>query len=164
MTAKTAPGTPLDLAQQLISVLPPIMQQLRAQARVAIKGKLTLPQFRILANIRTGINTVGGIADNIGVTQPTMSKMVDGLVLKGLIKRETHISDRRQINLTLTKKGDTLFLQSRQLVQMSLSQKFKSIPIEHRSELTAALNLIQTVLLPAVRGEINHLEPRARAS
>ena len=75
-----------------------------------------------------------------------MSKMVEGLVKKGFIRRSDHAGDRRQIVLELSAKGTELFLEVKKLATMRLAQKFKKISAKDRAQLLAALKQIEEVL------------------
>lgn len=57
---------------------------------------MTVPQFRILAAIKRGLQYTSQIAEHQGVSQPTMFKMVNGSVKRGLVKRLSEKDDRRQ--------------------------------------------------------------------
>lgn len=68
-----------------------------------------MTQFRILSNIDEGINRVKDIAEINGVSQPAISKMVDLMVTRGLIRRQRDDRDRRSMVLDLTIKGREVF-------------------------------------------------------
>lgn len=140
-------NTPEELSKRLLEVLPPIVQKLRAEARVAVKGKITMPQFRILANIKQGFMTVSAIAENQMVAQPTASKMIDGLVNRGFIKRVASKDDRRKIHLELSKKGMTTFLECRGQVQKQMSNNMKTLTSDEREKLATALNYFESILV-----------------
>ena len=45
------------------------------------------------------------VAEHVGLTLPSVSKMVDGLVTRGLLTRATDPGDRRRLTLSLTPAG-----------------------------------------------------------
>lgn len=45
------------------------------------------------------------IADRIGVTRPTITGLIDGMVRQGLIERNSDGNDRRKVTVTLTSQG-----------------------------------------------------------
>jgi len=53
--------------------------------------------------------TVSQLARNVGVTQSTMSTMIDKLVKKGLAQRIRSDKDRRVLHIHLTKKGNAAY-------------------------------------------------------
>lgn len=138
--------TSAQLAERILDIVPASMRKIRAQVRVEAKLKLTMPQFRILANIYHGFNRVGKIAEYHGVSQPSMSKMVDGLVRRGLIVRAIHSGDRRCVTLTLTKKGEAIFHQVRKQVKRRLTAKIASLTDSRKRNLQRGLELLSEIL------------------
>ena len=63
--------------------------------------------IEMIGNLANG--TVGQIAKSVGVTQSTMSTMIDKLVKKGLAKRTRSDKDRRVLHIHLTKKGEAAY-------------------------------------------------------
>lgn len=139
--------TPDELAKQVLEVVPPVMRAIRNQMREASSETLTVPQFRILACIGRGLNLVGEIARHQGVTQPAMSKMVNGLVQRGYVKRAPDGEDRRQVFLKLTKEGETLYREIRKSAQAHLSDKIAPFTEEDRSELSRGLAVLSKLFL-----------------
>jgi DNA-binding MarR family transcriptional regulator len=52
-----------------------------------------------------GPQNLVGLAEAVGVTPATATRMCDRLVKKKLVVRQAELDDRRQIRLALTKKG-----------------------------------------------------------
>lgn len=95
-----------DVANQIMNVIPAVMRLIRSKFREQRAAELSVAQFRTLAfiDIHDGIS-LSDVAGHIGLTLPSMSKMVDGLVNRKLVSREMHSSDRRRICLALTDAG-----------------------------------------------------------
>jgi DNA-binding MarR family transcriptional regulator len=136
-----------NLANKLLEVVPTLMHQLRGEVRAVYRDSLTIPQFRVLTNIRRGIQHVSQIAEDHGVSQPAMSKMVEALVKRGLVKRLQQSTDRRQIKLQLTAKGVALMRGVRKASAEHLSRRFKNLNADRLRRLTEALEDIETLLL-----------------
>ena len=96
------------LSEIFFKLTPSMMSIFKAEVR-SNRGSLSVPQFRVLAQISRGFGHVADIASLHGVSQPAMSKLVNNLVEKGLVLREHDSEDRRVINLFLTKEGSRLF-------------------------------------------------------
>ena len=135
-----------DIASQFIEIAPKMVRTTKAEIRHVAQGKITHPQYRILANINRGTNTVSQIALNQGVSQPAMSKNVDALVRKGLIDRVPQSTDRRQITLQLSKKGNTLFQKLKTLAAARLAEKFKVFSPSELAELHDSLTTLDSLL------------------
>lgn len=98
--------TPELCAREILDVTPTIIQALRVQMRAEREHDLSVPQFRTLAFLsRHPGSSLSAAAEFIGLTLPTMSVLVDGLVQRGLVDRTTDQHDRRRVLLTLTDAG-----------------------------------------------------------
>jgi DNA-binding MarR family transcriptional regulator len=53
--------------------------------------------------------SVGGVSDEIGLSLPAVSRAIEGLVQRGLVRRIEDPEDRRAKRLTLTAKGRKTF-------------------------------------------------------
>lgn len=72
--------------------------------------KLTPSQFDVIATLGdTDGMTCSELSARTLVTKGTLTGVLDRLVAKGLIRRESVDSDRRQIRIQLTEKGDGVF-------------------------------------------------------
>lgn len=78
------------------------------------------------------------IAENIDAPMSTITSIVDKLVEKNLITREHSIDDRRAINVTLSRKGKTVFStliekkkQTAEKILSTLDEKGQQLFIEH---------------------------------
>jgi len=70
---------------------------------------VTLPQYRLLVVLSTrGPQPATELATALGVSPPTVTRMCDRLVRKGLVSRSPGAHDRRQVLLGLTAAGNRL--------------------------------------------------------
>src|SRR6478672_7299944 len=101
--ATNSASTPAsECARELLDALPPVTWFMRRTMRSYRKG-LSLPQFRALVLIdREPAVSLSAVADHLGVSLPTASRTVAGLVRKGLLSREGCRTDRRQCELSPT--------------------------------------------------------------
>lgn len=134
------------LSTQFIHIAPLMIRAVKAEIRSAADGRLTHAQFRILSTIFRGHNTVGQIAIEHGVSQPSMSKMADSLVKKGLIQRTASTTDRRQMSLQLSAKGLKLFTDLKDTAAESLSNKIKKLSKDQQKDLSQTLDHLQSLL------------------
>lgn len=133
------------LAKRILDVIPMSMAQIRGEMRGAKPSDLSVPQFRILASIFHGRNRVGEMAKHLGVSQPAMSKMVEALVGKGLVQRDTHAKDRRQVPLKFTDTGKKIFMKVRKELQLKLSKRIEGMTSEDCVALERGLEQIEIV-------------------
>lgn len=129
-----------------MELAPLMMRRMRAQVIQASVGKLTMPQYRILANINRGLNSIGAIAEHHGVAQPSMSKMISLMEERGLILRKTLPSDKRQFVLSMTAQGKKIFLKVRGQAQKRIAQKLETLSLEELASLERSFNEIKLVI------------------
>lgn len=128
------PVTPDEAACQLLEVVPGIMRIIRAEMRAHRAADLSVPQFRALAYLKTNPGTsLSSLADHIGLTLPSMSKLVDGLVGRKLVTRETPEGDRRRITLTLTARGRATLQSAYSSAQAHLAKRLAALPEHDRA-------------------------------
>ncbi|MCH2535513.1 MAG: MarR family transcriptional regulator [Bdellovibrionales bacterium] len=130
----------------MINILPPTMGWLRQKVSENSEPELTLPQFRILANIDSGLTTVTLIAKHQGVTQPAMSQMVENLINKKLIIKKINPNDKRQSLLRLSKKGQSWLNQIIAAVKTDVAQQFSGLSKLQQKKIKEALILLNTHL------------------
>ncbi len=98
--------TLLDCAHSIIASVPRLARLMRQDLRLHSAGLFTEPQFRVMAHLyREGSKCFSRLADHMGVSRPSMSKLVYGLETRGLVRRERDPSDRRRVLLALSSKG-----------------------------------------------------------
>jgi long-chain acyl-CoA synthetase len=69
---------------------------------------LTLSQYRALSLLAEGKEAASALADKLAVSRPSVTGVVDGLVVRGLVERHHDDGDRRRIGLDLTSEGARL--------------------------------------------------------
>ena len=63
---------------------------------------LSLPQYRMLAMLDGTSALSSDLAERLAVRPPTVTAVVDGLVIRGLVERRTVEADRRRVDHVLT--------------------------------------------------------------
>jgi long-chain acyl-CoA synthetase len=66
---------------------------------------VSLAQYRALSMIGSGTSASSALAQNLSVSPPTVTAVVDGLVARELVTREPDVGDRRRLTHRLTKTG-----------------------------------------------------------
>ena len=75
------------------------------EARRPAGDGLSLAQYLLLEPLAEGPLTNGQLAENAGVAPPTATRMVDGLLERGLVSRLEDPADRRAVLISLTTAG-----------------------------------------------------------
>ena len=83
--------------------------RLAKQVEVAIAPlDLSLPQYRVLALLADGSTASSVLARKLAVSPPSVTAVVDGLVVRHLVERRADPEDRRRLTLLLTRDGKRL--------------------------------------------------------
>lgn len=118
------------------------MWAIRFGMREAAGKELTVPQFRVMAQLWKQPSTNGDLAEIIGVSVPAMSRLVDGLVEGGLVTRFPEVRDRRQIRLELTLSGRRTFQRLKRHTQGVFSARFSELSETERGKLQEGLAVL----------------------
>ncbi len=133
-----------DCAREVLDVVPLVMRIIRGELRRRGRPELTVPQFRSLAFLdRAGSASLSELADHIGLTLPSASKLVDGLVDRGLATRAEDPVDRRRMSLCLTDAGHERMAIARASTQAYLAQRLNQLTAEERSGVDQAMRSLR---------------------
>lgn len=99
------------------------MARLARQVELALAGvHLTLPQYRVLGILDAGPEASSALAEKLAVSRPSVTGVVDGLVARGLARRDHDACDRRRIGIELTEDGRSLLGRADAEVQQRLHE------------------------------------------
>jgi DNA-binding MarR family transcriptional regulator len=133
-------------ACEVIEVVPLVMRAIRTQMRQHRAPALSVAQFRVMAFVDTNTGaSLSAVAEHIGVTLPSMSKMVDGLVEQKLLVRELNAADRRRMTLGLTPRGRTHLNSSRRSAQDYLARLFATLGEAESTAIVDAMTALRPI-------------------
>jgi DNA-binding MarR family transcriptional regulator len=117
-----------------------VLVAVAARSLADVAEEVTLTQYRTLVVLASrGPQNLAGLAEAVGVTPATATRMCDRLVRKDLIRRRTERDDRRQLRVALTTRGrslvDAVTVRRRQEIGRIMSE----IPAEQQAILVQAL-------------------------
>jgi DNA-binding MarR family transcriptional regulator len=102
---------------------------------------ITSQQMGILLSLNNGIaSTPFELSTLLGIDTGLMTRVLDKLEVKGLLKRSRSVEDRRIVNLTLTKKGQELAEQIPDIVPPVLNARLKQFSPEEFKEFRRLLD------------------------
>jgi DNA-binding MarR family transcriptional regulator len=140
-----------ECAHELIEVIPEVMQTIRSHVRRQRSSDLSVLQLRVLAFLQRNPGApLSAVAEHVGLTLPSMSTQVTGLVGRKLLNRATSRTDRRYITLTLTSSGATLLAAAQAGAQEDLAQTLATLTEAERTVVMQALQLLRTVFTPSI--------------
>jgi DNA-binding MarR family transcriptional regulator len=144
MQASTIRSSVGECAHEVLEVVPAISRVIRTELRKYGAKEMSVPQFRTLAFVyRKEGASLSEVSDHIGLTLPTMSMLVDGLVDRGLINRREDREDRRRIMLTLTEPGRARFESARGATMANLEQRLRQLSASDRATITASMRMLR---------------------
>jgi DNA-binding MarR family transcriptional regulator len=117
----------------------------RLRTERAVDG-MTLSQVAILGTLyREGPKTPTELADIERVRPPSMSRQLQALLAQGLITKQAHESDRRQVLVALTDKAREWIAADRQRRDRWLSQRLELLSPHEQQQLMAAVPLLHRI-------------------
>jgi DNA-binding MarR family transcriptional regulator len=136
-------------AHELLEVVPIVIRVIRAQMRRHRSLALTVPQFRALVFIGDNPGTsLSQVAEFVGITLPSTSTLVDGLVQRKLVTRQYATGDRRRVTLNLTARGRQDIQQAREHTQAYLAECLAALPQTQRDTVTEAMTILRRLFVP----------------
>jgi DNA-binding MarR family transcriptional regulator len=89
--------------------------------------------------------TPGELAENEKVQPPSMTRVIAVLEERGLVRREPHPTDRRQVILTVTDDGRDLVQRVRRRREAWLAQRLQELTPDEREILRAASPILEKI-------------------
>jgi DNA-binding MarR family transcriptional regulator len=139
------PGESVD--EELVSSLRMGVMRLARRLRHERSGNdLTLTQLSALASLhRLGPLTIGELASADNVKPPSMTRTVNCLEELGLVSREAHETDGRQVVVALTAKAEAVLLADRQRRDAWLKERLAELTDAERRLLRKAAPLLDQI-------------------
>ena len=107
---------------------------------------LSIPQFRSLLILdQYPTASLSHVAEHLGVSQPSASRLITGLVAKGFVTRKECIEDRRQVALVLTSCGKSVLARAQDATQKRLAEEIGHLPPAQRKMVTDAMHILHDV-------------------
>ena len=140
------PGSPDECARAVLDVVPLVMRTIRSEMRSHRVPGLSVPQFRALVYLsRREGPSLSDVADHLGLTAPSTSVMVDGLVSRGLVARQVHPGDRRRVTLALTPTGRAAMESAYKMTESRLAERLAELQEPERTMIVEAMRILVPV-------------------
>jgi DNA-binding MarR family transcriptional regulator len=111
-----------------------------ARSLSEVEGAVTVTQFRTLVVLDShGEINLSGLAERLGVNSSTALRMIDRLLVAGLVTRRDNPDTRREVLLGLSATGRRVVRRVTQRRRAELARVVAAMPAARRSELLAAL-------------------------
>jgi DNA-binding MarR family transcriptional regulator len=89
--------------------------------------------------------TPGELAEHEKVQPPSMTRVIAVLEERGLVRREPHATDRRQVILTVTDDGRNVVERVRRRREAWLAQRLQELTPDERQALRAAAPILEKI-------------------
>jgi len=133
-------------AQALMDTAPLIIQSIRAEMRQGRGPDISIPQFRTMRFIqRNPDSSLSNLAEHLGLTLPSVSKLVDGLVKQKHISRKESPEDRRKVTLLLTETGTSIVDSARASARSHLAEKLKNLSDKDLDTISQAMQILHPI-------------------
>jgi MarR family transcriptional regulator, organic hydroperoxide resistance regulator len=140
-------GPPASFVSALEEFFSAVRRSRARAAREAGAGELTVSQYQLLSALRErSERPVGELAEAAGVTTPTATRMLDGLVRAGVAERRHSTSDRRVVTVRLTARGRQLMTRKEEIVDAKRRALFESLSPSERGQVERLLRRLAGVI------------------
>ncbi len=131
-----------EIAKEMAILVPKFIRRLQAEF-ISIE-EITSSQIVILMSLfEEGKISVGKLAEQMKVSGPTVTGLVDRLVDNGYIERKRSTEDRRKVTVDLTKAGRQAVIQFQKGIQKNWEEILRHLTQEERE---AYLNIIKKMM------------------
>jgi DNA-binding MarR family transcriptional regulator len=135
-------------AHALMDTAPQIVQTIRVEMRRGRAANISIPQFRTLRFIQVHPDSsLSHLAEHLGLTLPSVSKLVDGLVKQKLIIRKESTADRRRLTLVLTPAGAAIVDAARAGARANLAKKLAELSNDDLEIISKAMQLLHPIFI-----------------
>jgi DNA-binding MarR family transcriptional regulator len=149
MAQRGMPDSPqLTLYDHALVALRRIIRATDLQSKkLARETGLTLPQFMILQSLKDKDDaTIGSIAQDINLTQATVTTIIDRMQARGIVTRHRNTADLRKVNVRMTDAGRDLLERGPATLQDRFGERFAALPDWERHGIVAALQRIAALM------------------
>ncbi len=139
-------GSAEECARQILEIVPLVMAAIRTEIRSHRRSELSVPQFRVLIflNRHEGAS-LSDIAEHLGLTLPSMSKMIDGLLARKMVTRNMNSEDRRRVTLALTAQGRRAMQSAYEATESRLAERLVVLTAAERHIIIEAMQVLESI-------------------
>jgi len=121
--------TTQDLVDKFWECVPHVWRQTKIHIRrnAFENYQISEGQFQVLRRIRRGSTSVSSLAQVSGTGLPSVSKVVEALVKRGLVTRSQDPNDRRRVPLALTTQGQQVMQEIFNEAEVWLAARFERL-------------------------------------
>lgn len=144
MPAATSTTADLDAVTDAVLLSSRVLVAVASRSLAAVDDSVTLPQFRALVVLERSDRKVGDLARELRIQPSTATRLCDRLVRQRLVRRVVDRSNRREINISLSPKGQALVREVTERRRREIAQIMRRVPAAQRAMIVEALTVFQT--------------------
>ncbi len=111
------------------------------------ESQISLTQLSVLATLANeGAMTPGSLAAKERVQPPSMTRVIASLTDLGLVDRDPHPTDGRQIIVSLSRVGHTLLAEERSAREAWMSDRLADLDPDQRAVLEQAVSILNQIV------------------
>lgn len=124
-----------------------MMRAIHMEMRKRSPADLSIQQFHAMKTIQHHEGaSLSEVSEHLGSTLSAASKLIDGLVERGYVHRETCKHDRRRLLLAITQIGEQAMESVDLEVRSLLAEKLALLSPNERAILSMAMDVLQSAL------------------
>jgi len=141
-------GAPIDRTDESLIALRRILRATELYSRdLAQAAGLTPAQLRVLQIVeQKGGVTPKVLATQMGVSQATVTALVDKLVRRDMVRRRPSQTDRRQTNIEVTAAGQDTLDRAPDALQQRYVREFETLTDWEQAQLVSSLERVAAML------------------
>jgi DNA-binding MarR family transcriptional regulator len=148
--------TPHECAAEILDTIPVTLWALRAHMRThRTPESLSMPQFGAMLYLRRHDGaSLSEAAEYLELALPSASKLINGLVERGVVSRQAHPADRRRVSLGLTPAGRRLLEAVHEANVTFLAQLLAGLSPSERATVADAMRALRAAVRPQRPAEV----------
>lgn len=123
------------------------------QAKLWQDAEITLTQLTVLRELRRGPRSAGKLGEKAGLSPTSVTRLVDRLEARGLVKRRRSSEDRRLVEVVLAPAGERMIGEIRVFKDTPVHQAVEAMSSDSKRRLIAALRELVDAARTNVREE-----------
>ena len=145
---ETKPDADVEQTAELVmETVSAVTRAIRREMREHRPVEMSMQQFRALGVVRRHPNaSLSAVAEHLGLTAATVSKLVDALVRRGLVTRTDSPQDRRKVVLEVTGAGRRALRVARRAALGRLAKLLGSLGESDRRAVVRAMEVLREAL------------------
>jgi DNA-binding MarR family transcriptional regulator len=135
-----------QIAEELLAVVPQLHRMMTSDARRDGNDHASVPQIRLLAELRHGPQTMSALARQQHVSPQAVCDLIHDMLERGWLTRVPNEHDRRQQLLNVTELGEIALAEAQDQALRQLTPRLRQLTDTELYVLAAALPTLQRVL------------------